>query len=266
MNKIYNIDCLEGMRMMDEKSVDLIITSPPYSNMKSYIDFKGIHPDDYVDWFMPIIKESFRILKPSGSFILNINDKVENGFRHPYVYDLISEVHKQTEFKMYDRLFWNKKKFIPNPYRFGDKIEYIFWFVKNKKFKFYMDEMRVEYNERSINRMKYKLKSRYARTEENQIDSKYKEWSPNQKGALPSTLVDISSEAKRVSNKHVAVFPEALVEYFIKGTTDIGDLVLDPFMGSGTTGVVCKKLNRNWLGFEISKEYIEEANLRIDGI
>lgn len=263
MNKIYNIDCLEGMRLIDKESVDLVITSPPYSDMKEYVDFKGIHPDNYVEWFMPIIKEIYRILKPTGSFILNINDKVSNGFRHPYVYDLISEVHKQTEFKMYDRLFWNKKKSIPHKNRFGDKVEYIFWFTKGKGFKINMDEMRIEYNESSINRMKYKLKTRYARTEENQNSSDYKEWSPNLKGALPSTLIDISSEVKRVSTKHVAVFPEKLVEYFVKGSTDEGDIVLDPFMGSGTTGVVCHRLNRKWIGFEISKDYIIEAEKRI---
>jgi DNA modification methylase len=107
--------------------------------------------------------------------------------------------------------------------------------------------------------MKYKLKTRHARTE----DNNYKEWSPNLKGALPSTLIDISSEVKRVSTKHVAVFPEKLIEYFIKGSTNEGDVVLDPFMGSGTTGVVCHKLNRQWVGFEISKDYIIEAESRI---
>jgi site-specific DNA-methyltransferase (adenine-specific) len=264
MNKIYNLDCLEGMKSLDSESINLVITSPPYANMKTYIDFSGVHPDDYVEWFMPIIREIFRVLRADGSFILNINDKIENGFRHPYVYELICEIHKQTEFKMYDRLFWNKMKCIPTPHRFGDKIEYIFWFVKNKNFKHSIGEMRVKYKQKSIDRMNYKLKARHARTEENQVESKYKSWQPNSKGALPSTLIDISSESKRQSTKHVAVFPEKLVEYFIKGSTDENDLVLDPFMGSGTTAVVCKKMNRNYIGFELSKEYIEEANQRIN--
>jgi site-specific DNA-methyltransferase (adenine-specific)/site-specific DNA-methyltransferase (cytosine-N4-specific) len=121
-NKIYNFDCLEGIKKLESESIDLVITSPPYSNIKKYINFDGIDPDRYVEWFLPIISEIYRVLKPTGSFILNINDKVENGFRHPYVYDLISAIHKETEFKMYERLFWNKKKSIPNKYRFGDKI------------------------------------------------------------------------------------------------------------------------------------------------
>lgn len=68
-NKIYHVDCLDGLKMLDDNSVDLVITSPPYSDMKKYIDFKGIHPDNYVEWFMPIIKEIFRVIKPTGSFI-----------------------------------------------------------------------------------------------------------------------------------------------------------------------------------------------------
>ena len=109
--------------------------------------------------------------------------------------------------------------------------------------------------------MKNPLKKRFARTE-NDLDE-YKDWSPNPLGALPTTLINISSQSKRISDTHVAVFPMELVEYFIKGSTDEGDLVLDPFMGTGTTGVSCKKLNRNYLGFELETQYIEESKKRI---
>jgi DNA modification methylase len=99
--------------------------------LKTYIDNPGIHPDNYVEWFLPICNEICRVIKPTGSFILNINDKVESKFRHPYVFDLISEIHKRTELKMFERLFWNKLKSLPNRSRFGDRVEYIFWFPKN---------------------------------------------------------------------------------------------------------------------------------------
>jgi len=230
--------------------------------MKDYVDFKGIPPDEYVDWFLPYCKEIFRILKPTGSFILNINDKVEDRFRHPYVYELIHRLHQETDFKMYERLFWNKKKAIQNRSRFGDKVEYIFWFAKSKNFKVNMDEMRVPYQKSSINRMKYKLKKRHARVDGDE-NVGYKSWSPNLSGALPSTLIDISSEYRKVSKSHIAVFPEKLAEFFIKGSTNESDLVLDPFMGSGTTAVVAKRLKRNWIGMELTAEYIDEANIRI---
>lgn len=265
INQIYEQNCQDGFKLLDDESIDLIITSPPYADMKRYENFEGIHPDKYVEWFLPKVQSMPRVLKDTGSFILNINDKVDvNGFRHPYVFNLISEITKNTEFKLYERLFWNKGKYIPNSKRFGDKIEYLFWFVKSNNFKFNIDQMRVPYDPKSIKRMSYKLKKRHSRTAENQDAKDYKDWHPNPGGALPSTLVTIGSESRRVSNHHVAVYPEKLAEYFIKGSTDEGDLVLDPFMGSGTTAVVSNRLKRNWIGFEISKLYIDESIQRIN--
>jgi len=262
INKIYQGDSLNLLSSLDSNSVDLIITSPPYSTLKTYVNFGGINADDYVDWFIPYCKEIERVMKPSGSFILNINDKVQDGFRHPYVFDLISRLHKETGLKMYERLFWNKMKGLPNKSRFGDRIEYVFWFVKSKDFCFNIDEMRTEYSPKSIQRMKKPLKKRYARTEGDQ-DLEYKDWSPNPKGALPTTLVNISSQSKKISDNHVAVYPVDFVKYFIGGSTKEGDLVLDPFMGTGTTAIAAKLLNRNYMGFEMQPEYIKLAESRI---
>lgn len=261
INQIYQGDSLELLLQLPDNSVDLVITSPPYADLKVYIDNPGILADEYVEWFLPICNEICRVIKPTGSFILNINDKVESGFRHPYVFDLISQIHKRTELKMFERLFWNKMKSLPNRSRFGDRVEYIFWFAKEKGFKFNIDEMRTEYSEKSIQRMKKPLKKRYARTEND--SEEYKDWAPNPLGALPTTLVNISSESKKIADNHVAVYPVELVDYFIKGSTEIGDLVLDPFMGTGTTGVSAKKLGRNFIGFERQQEYIDVANNRI---
>jgi DNA modification methylase len=262
-SNILHCDCLDGLRGLAAESIDLVITSPPYADLKTYgEDDKGIPADRYVDWCMPIIKEVFRVLKPTGSFILNINDKVEKGFRHPYLFHLISEIHKQTEFKMFERLFWNKLKGVPNAYRFADRVEFVFWFAKGKGFTFHIDEMRTPYSEVSLKRMENPIRSRFNREGE---QGKTKEWKANPKGALPSTLVNISSEAKRIADNHIAVFPTALVEYFVKGASNEGDLVLDIFAGTGTTGVVCKALNRRFLGMEKHKEYVEFATQRIRG-
>lgn len=261
-NKLYVGESLQLLKTLQDNSIDLVITSPPYSSMKVYIDNPGIIADDYVEWFIPYCLEIERVIKPTGSFILNINDKVDNGFRHPYVFDLISEIHKKTGLKMFERLFWNKMKSLPNRSRFGDRIEYLFWFAKQKGFKFFINELRTEYSEASIKRMKKPLKKRYARTEND--SDEYKDWQPNNKGALPTTLVNISSESKKISDNHVAVYPVELVEYFIKGSTEVGDLVLDPFIGTGTTGVACKKLSRNYIGFDLQQEYIDFATTRIE--
>ena len=264
INKIIQGNSLEQIKLLPNNSIDLVITSPPYADMKSYVNFSGIPANDYVSWFIPFIQEFERVIKPTGSFILNINDKVENGFRHPYVFDLISEIHKKTGFKLFERLFWNKMKGLPNRSRFGDRVEYIFWFAKEKGFYFDIDSMRTPYSEKSIQRMKNPLKKRFARTEENQNSNEYKEWHPNPGGALPTTLVNISSEAKRIADNHVAVYPVELAKYFINGSTKPGDLVLDPFMGTGTTAVAAKQLGRNWIGFEMQQEYVNVSNKRIE--
>jgi DNA modification methylase len=262
VNQIYNGDALELIKKLDDNSIDLVITSPPYSTLKTYITDPGISPDEWVDWIMPICKEIERVIKPTGSFILNVNDKVESGFRHPYVFDFISRLHKETNLKMFERLFWNKMKGLPNRSRFGDRVEFVFWFAKQKGFYFNIDEMRTEYSESSIKRFKKPLKKRYARTEND--SNEYKDWSANTKGALPTTLVNISSESKRIADNHVAVYPLNFVKYFIKGATKPGDLVLDPFIGTGTTGLACKELGRNWIGFELQESYIPIAEKRIN--
>ena len=86
-DNIYLGDSIEGMKLIPDASIDLVITSPPYSDMKSYEGgFNGFHPDNYIEWFLPYVSEISRILKPTGSFILNINDKADKGFRHPFVF------------------------------------------------------------------------------------------------------------------------------------------------------------------------------------
>ena len=126
LDNIHHMDSLEGMKKLPSESIDLVITSPPYADMKVYEGgFAGLHPDKYVEWFLPYVAEISRILKPTGSFILNINDKVVNTFRHPFIYELIFAIHNAEDYckmkkmkkltmnglKMFERLFWNKGKF-----------------------------------------------------------------------------------------------------------------------------------------------------------
>ena len=266
INKLHTGDSLELLKLVDDNSIDFHITSPMYADMKKYETSNGIHPDKYVEWILPFIKEIERTMKPTGNFLLNINDKVVDSFRHPYVFDLISQIHKQTGLKMNERLFWDKGKCLPNRARFGDRIEYLFWFSKSKERYFNMDAMRRPYSPVSLKRFEKPLKRRFCRTKENQDASDYKAWSPNSSGALPSTLVSIGSCAKRISETHVAIFPEKLVEYFIKGMTREGELVCDIFSGSGTTAAVSKKLKRNYIGMEISQAYNDESQIRLNNI
>lgn len=256
---------IELLKTLGDNTINLCITSPPYANIKKYNDWEGIHPDKYVDWILPFIKEVYRVLKEDGSFILNINDCIKNKCRHPYVYELVYRVCKETGFDFYERLFWNKMKGLPLRNRFSDRVEYIFIFVKNvKKMKINIDEMRTPYKDCSIKRMENTIKKRFVRDNINQDSTETKKWIQNKKGAMPNTLVNICCEGKRISNNHIAVYPEKLCDYFIKGFTNTNDKVLDIFAGIGTTGISCKKLNREYILFEKDLDYIEQIKKRLE--
>lgn len=267
-NKILCGDCETILKKFPDQSINLIFTSPPYADTANkYKDgYKGVRPDDYCEWFIPKIHEFYRVLSNTGSFILNIDDKIINGFRHPYVYELVSRITKETKFKLFERLQWNKGKSLCHPKRFRSAVEYVFWFAKEDGFTFNIDEMRTPYSEVSIKRMKKPIKKRFARTEENQTENVYKDWSPNILGALPSTLVSIGSESQRVADNHIAVFPVKLADYFIRGGSNYGDLVLDPFAGSFTTCAAAKAIGRNYCGMDRDVDYCKFGETRLNSI
>lgn len=105
--KIILSDCRKKLKELDDDSIDLIITSPPYADRRSKT-YGGIHPDKYVEWFLPISEQLLRILKPSGTFILNIKERVSNGERHTFVLELILEMKKQGWFWT-EQFIWHKR-------------------------------------------------------------------------------------------------------------------------------------------------------------
>lgn len=257
VNQILVGDCEMVLKDCPEKFFQLIITSPPYADIPNkYKDgYKGPPTDKYNDWFLPKVKEFYRTLKDDGSFILNIDNKVnEYGFESIYVYDLICRI-SQTGFQLFDTLFWDKGKFLPLKNRFGNRAEFLFFFAKQRDFKFKIDAFRNPYSPISIQRMKKPIKRRFARTEENQQLSNYKPWSPNPKGALPGNIIECGSESRRICDNHVACFPVKLTERFILGLTDENDIIMDPFCGTGSALVGAKKNKRNYLGIDISQDY-----------
>src|SRR2546422_11052857 len=132
--EIIHGDCLQALRQFQENSIDLIITSPPYADQRVGT-YGGIQPDKYVEWFLPISQELLRVLKPSGTFILNIKEKVVNGERHTYVLELIMEMRKQG-WLWTEEFVWHKKNCHPGkwPNRFRDAWERLLQFNKSKKF------------------------------------------------------------------------------------------------------------------------------------
>ncbi len=267
-NKIYCGDCFNLIDLIDENSVDLVVTSPPYADLRNYGEkFNIIKPDDYVDWLLPINDKIFRVLKSTGSFIINIGDKVVNRKRHIYFFDYVVRSVKETKLIFYDRYIWCKKNFMPSgsKRRFNNNFEYIVHFVKDEnQVKFNMDAVREPHSELSIQRYKYNIKIYDYKNGEKSIKN-IKKPKFNKKGKAPATVMNFRTGCERGS-KHPAPFHTDLSDFFIKALTDKNDLVLDPFMGSGTTAISAINLGRKYIGFEINQNYIDLSNKRIKNI
>lgn len=264
-------DCFELIKEQPDNSVDLVITSPPYADIVNYgknISIKK--PQDYCDWLLPLFNEIHRVLKPSGSFILNINDNCSNGLRNPFIYELIYRSQKETKLKFYDTYIWHKMNGIPNGgnKRFRNTTEFIFHFVKNQKeLKFYMDRVLQEPADATKNRGKYpwtvKAHGIIIDGERQKDQSLIKDYSADKVRPDNVFRFPTAGLARDNSIRHPAPFYKALPEYFINLLTDEGDTILDVFAGIGTTGLVCN--NRTFIGYELNEKYCEFGNKRING-
>jgi len=132
-------DCREILKQLEDNSVDLIFTSPPYADSRAHT-YGGIKPDKYVEWFLPISQELLRVLKPTGTFVLNIKEKVVNGKRHTYVIELILAMRQQG-WLWTEEFIWHKKNSYPGkwPNRFRDAWERLLQFNKTHKFHMYQE-------------------------------------------------------------------------------------------------------------------------------
>lgn len=269
INKIYQGSCFELIKELPDNYIDLIITSPPYADIKSYgKKVNVIHPDNYVEWILPLFQESYRVLKPSGSFIFNIDDKCVKKQRHPYVLDLILNVINRTELSLYDYYFWYKKSYKPNgnSKRLNHVTEWLIHFCKNiNKIKWNMDNVRESYAKSTLSRIKRPIK-KYSTNKDGIKISESKNRKLNKKGKIPKNIFTFHSNQIEKGNKHPAPFNKELPIWFIKALTDENDIVLDPFIGSGTTAIASIELNRKWIGFELNKKYIEMADKRIKNL
>jgi DNA modification methylase len=263
---IINGDSGEYLKYVPTDSIDLIITSPPYADQRKST-YGGIHPDDYVKWFLPISAELNRVLKPEGTFILNIKEKVVNGERHTYVMEMIMSM-KEQGWLWTEEFIWHKKNSYPGkwPNRFRDAWERLLQFNISKKFKMNQDAVMVPVGNWADNRLK-KLSETDKIRDNSKVGSGFGKNISNwidRKKVYPDNVLHMATEC--YNRKHSAAFPETLPKWFIMLFTDPGDWVLDPFLGSGTTCHVANKLNRNSIGFETSEEYFRISNERVFGI
>lgn len=256
-------DCRYKLKELEDNSIDLIMTSPPYADNRPG-SYNGIRPDKYVDWFLPISKELLRVLKPTGSFILNIKERVVKGERHTYVLELILAMRKQG-WLWTEEYIWHKKNAYPGkwPNRFRDVWERLLHFNKTKKFKMYQETVMVPMGEWARSRLK-KLSETDRRRDNSRVGSGFGKKIANWIGRDKVYPTNVLHTATECGNKnHSAVFPEELPEWFIKLFTKEGDWVLDPFLGSGTTCAMSQRMKRNSIGIEISKDYYDIAEERV---
>ncbi len=253
-SSLYLGDSLEVLQKLPNDSVDLIVTSPPYADQRKNT-YGGIHPDHYVEWFMPMADELLRVVKPTGTFILNIKEKVVDGERHTYVLELIMEMRRHG-WLWTEELMWHKKNCYPGkwPNRFRDAWERLLQFNKAKKFAMYQDEVMVPMGDWAKTRLAT-LSETDRRRDNSKVGSGFgknvSKW-VGREMAFPTNVLHLATETG--NKNHSAAFPRELPAWFIKLFTKEGDVVLDPFVGSGTTSVVAMELKRNSIGIEILEE------------
>ena len=253
--KILPGDCLDVLADMPDDSVDLIVTSPPYADARLRT-YGGLGPASYVDWFAPRAAQMLRVLKPTGSFVLNIKEKAIDGERHTYVLDLIMHLKREIGFRWVEEYIWHKTTAAPGKwkYRFRDAWERVLHFAKTRDVKMHQEAVMVptgDWTKARLKNMSANDRSRQESATRSGVGRRISAWE-DRPLAYPSNVLHASPVAHNTG--HSAPFPEWLPEFFIKLFTEPGDLVVDPFVGSGTTVKVATRLGRRAVGIEILAE------------
>lgn len=262
-DKILLGDCEDVLKEFPDNSFDLIFTSPPYADQRAKT-YGGIKPDRYVEWFLPKTIEFKRVLKPTGTFILNIKERVVDGERHTYVIDLILKMREQG-WLWTEEYVWHKKNSYPGkwPNRFRDNWERLIQFNKQKSFNMYQEEVMVPIGDWAKERLA-KLSETDKIRDESRAGSGFGKNVSNWVGrdkVYPTNVLHLATETG--NKNHSAVFPSDLPEWFIKLFTKPGDVVLDPFVGSGTTAFSALQLGRHFVGIDVNPEYVRLASQRV---
>ena len=276
LDKIYNDDCINILKKIPDNSIDLIVTSPPYAGKRGTKQVGKIPIKDYAKWFLPISLGLLRILKPTGSFVLNIKEPAVKHERSTYVIELILRMREQGWYWT-EEYIWRKNTSFPGKWsnRFRDAWERCLHFTKNTEFKMNQEAVMVPVGDWAKSRfmknngtVKKKVRElakadRIRRTSNSKsgLARNVSKWI-NRDMVFPDNVLEFPPVVNN-SKKHSAAFPDVLPEWFIKLFTDTGDVVLDPFIGSGTTAISAIKLDRHYIGIEKQRKYWRVANKNI---
>ena len=247
INKIYNEDCLDTMAKMPDGFVDLTVTSPPYDNLREY---KG-----YSFAFEEIAKELFRITKQGGVVVWVVGDATVKGSETGSSFKQ-ALYFMECGFNLHDTMIYAKNNYVPLTHkRYEQQFEYMFIFIKGKIKTF--NPIMVECITKGTNRSRKKSNKEVGSSVRNRNEIT----TTKPKKQKPNIWFENVSNTKY---NHPAIFPEKLANDHIISWSNESDIIYDPFMGSGTTAKMAKLNNRNYIGSEISKEYCEIAEKRIN--
>lgn len=279
LGKAYCVNALDLFAELETDSVALVVTSPPFA-LKRKKNYGNVLPEEYVEWFQPYANEIFRVLKPDGSFVLELGGSWNPGkpTRSLYQYELILRLGKT--FHLAQDFYWYNPARLPTPAewvtvrrtRVKDAVSLVWWLSKTE-------------NPQADNRRVLKP---YSASMKRLLDVGYKggkrpsehvisadAFSKDNGGAIPPNVLEIantrSNETYLTACKnasiapHPARFPPELPEFFVKFLTQPGDLVVDPFAGSNVTGATAESLGRRWLTSELNADYITGSRFRFPG-
>jgi site-specific DNA-methyltransferase (cytosine-N4-specific) len=288
----YHANSLDVLRELPEKSINSVITSPPYA-LHFKKEYGNADKKDYVDWFLPFAENIHRVLKDDGSFILNIGGSYNKGepTKSLYHFKLLIRLVEEIGFYLAQECFWYNPAKMPVPAewvtvrreRIKEAVEYVWWLSKTphpkadntKVLKPYSADM-IRLNQRGL-RETVRPSGHAIRESFKKIESGGS-IPPNviEEECLPSDMLkfgnNTANDKYTVACKeqgikiHPARFPAALPEFFVKLTTDMNDIVLDPFAGSNTTGWVSERLRRKWIAIESESEYLQASKFRFGNI
>jgi site-specific DNA-methyltransferase (adenine-specific) len=249
--KLFLGDCIEWMKGIESNTIDLIFADPPYNIKKDVWDNFESH-DKYIEWSIKWIKQASRIIKPTGTLYIC-------GFSE-IICDLVSPALKY--FNSVKWLIWHYKNKANLGKDWGRSHESILHFRKTKNFTFNINDVRIPYSKHTL---KYPIHPQAKTSQYGNGKKKEHLWEPNDKGAKPKDVIEIPTTCNGMHEKtsHKTQKPEELVRKLILASSNIGDLVVDPFIGSGTTAVCSEQLNRNWLGCDTNAEYLDWTVERI---
>ena len=279
MGQSFLGDSLALLPTIETESVDLILTSPPFA-LKRKKEYGNEDEDKYVDWFMGFVGDIHRILKPSGSFVLDLGGAYMPGFpvRSVYQFELLVRLVKEAGFYLAQEFYHYNPARLPAPaewvnvrrIRVKDSVNVVWWLSKTQNPKANNRNVLKPYSDS----MRSLLKNGYTpklRPSGHDISDKF---GRDNGGAIPPNLLEIANTDSNSSYQkmcreaglkvHPARFPPAFAEFFIKFLTEKNDCVFDLFAGSNTTGFVAETLERRWIACELSEEYLKGSIFRFD--